>query len=60
MDTDSDSDNHSVVQELSTGHCEEGEVSDQEQDTSVTDAYQASTEEQNYREIMHGVCSYMS
>ena len=59
MDNDSDSDNHSVTQKLSTGHYEEGEVSDQEQDTSVTDRDQASTKEQNYRETMRGVPSCM-
>ena len=59
MDTDSDSDNHSVTPELSTGHYEEGEVSDPEQDTSVTDTDQASTEEQNYRETMRGLRFYM-
>ena len=52
-------DNHSIAQELSTSHYEEGKVSDQEQDSSVTDTDQASTEEQNYRETMCGVCSYM-
>ena len=46
MDKDSDSGNHSVIQELPT------EVSNPEQDTSVTDTDQASTEEQNYRETM--------
>ena len=58
MDTSSYSDNDSVVQELSTGQHEEGKVSDLEQDISITDTGQTSTEEQNYRETMHGVCSY--
>ena len=34
-------------------------MSDPEQDTSVTDTDQASTDEQNYRETMGGVRSYM-
>ena len=34
-------------------------MSDLEQDTSVTDTDQASTGEQNYRETMRGVHSYM-
>ena len=34
-------------------------MSDPKQDTSVTDTNQAFTEEQNYREIMSGVHSYM-
>ena len=38
---------------------DEGQVSDQEQDTSVTDTDHASTEEQNYRQTMGGVRSYM-
>ena len=59
MDTGSDSDNDSVLQELTTGHYEDGELLDPEQDTSVNDPDQSSTEEQNYRETMHGVCSYM-
>ena len=59
MDTCSDSDSDSIVQELATGQYEEGEVSDSEQDTSVTDTNQASTEEQNYRETVRGVRSYM-
>ena len=59
MDNCSDLDNDSVTQELPISQYEEGEVSDLEQDTSVTDTGQASTEEQNYRETMRGVCSYM-
>ena len=50
MDTGSDLDNDSFTQELPTGQYKEGEVSDPEQDTSVTDTDQASTEEQNYRD----------
>ena len=45
MYTGSDSDNDSVVQELTTGHYEDGKLSDPEQDTSVTDPDQPSTEE---------------
>ena len=59
MDIDSDSDNNSVVQELTTGHYEDGELSDPEQDTSVNDPDQPSTEEQNYKESTCGVRSYM-
>ena len=59
MDTDSVSDNDSVVQELTTGHYEDGKFSDPEQDTSVNDPDQSSAEEQNYRETMHGVRYYM-
>ena len=58
MDTGSDLDNDSVIRELTTGHYEEGEVSDPEQDTSVTDPAQASTG-QNFRETMCGVRYYM-
>ena len=50
MDTSSDSDSDSVVQELSTGQHKEGGVSDLEQDVSVTNTDQTSTEEQNYRD----------
>ena len=32
---------------------------DQEQDVSITDTSQASTEEQNYKDTMRGVHSYM-
>ena len=56
MDTSSDSDFNFVVHELPTGQAEEGELY-LDQDVTVTD--QASTEEQNYRETMHGVPSYM-
>ena len=48
MDTESDSDNDSVTQELFTGQYEEGEASDPEQNTSITDTDQASTVEQNF------------
>ena len=34
-------------------------MSDLDQDITVTDTDQTSTEEQNYRESMHGVCSFM-
>ena len=38
---------------------EEGELSDFEQDTSLTEADQMLSEEQNYRETMSGVRSFM-
>ena len=59
MDTDSDLDKNSVVQELTTGHYEDGELSDPEKDISVNDVDQSSTEEQNYRGTMRGVHSHM-
>ena len=59
MDTSSDSDAHSVVHELPTGQPEEGEVLDLEQDVCLTNTDQTSIEEQNYRETMCGVYSYM-
>ena len=49
----------SVVHELLTSQAEEGELLDLDQDISVTDTDQASTEEQNYRETIRGVRSYM-
>ena len=55
MDTSSDTDSESVVNVQPTGQAEEGEVSDLDQDISLTDTDQTSTEEQNYREITHGV-----
>ena len=57
METGPDSDD-SVVHELTTGHYEYGELSDTEQYTSITDPDQSSTE-QNCRETMRGVFSYM-
>ena len=45
--------------ELPTGQAQEGELSNLDQDISVTDTNQASTVEQNYRETMRGVHSYM-
>ena len=48
MDTNSDSEKNSVVQELTTGHYEESELSDPEQDTSVNDLDQG----ENYRETI--------
>ena len=48
-----------AVQELTTGHYEDSERSDPKQDTSVNEPDQSSTEEQNYRETMCGVRSYM-
>ena len=59
IDTSSDSDSYYVVHELPTGQAEEGELSDLDQDISVKDTDQASTEEQNHRESMHGVRLYM-
>ena len=56
-DIDNSSVSDFVVHELPTGQTEEGELSDLDQGVSVTN--QASTEEQNYRETMHGVRSYM-
>ena len=41
-----------------TGQAEEGKLSDLVQDILVTDTDQAATEEQNYRETMHGIHSY--
>ena len=55
MDTCSDSDTDSVVHEFPTGQAEEGELSDLDQDVSVTDIDQASTEELNYRKTMRVV-----
>ena len=46
------------MQELTTGHYEDGELSHPDQDTSVNDLDQSSTE-QNYRATMRGVRSYM-
>ena len=57
MDTNSDSD--SVVRPYFTGQAEEGELLDLDQDVSVTDIDQATSEEQNYRETMCGIRSYM-
>ena len=56
LDSDMDISSDSVIHELSTGQAEEGELSDLDQDISVTDTDQASTEEQNYRETVR---SYM-
>ena len=59
MDTSSDSDNDSVVQELTTIHYEEGELSDSEQDTSVNDPDWSSTEEQNaWFTLLNGLDTY--
>ena len=49
----------SVVHELPTCQAEDGELSDLDQDVSVTGTDQASTEKQNYGETMQGVCSYV-
>ena len=47
----------SVLHELPIGQTEEGELLDLDQDVSVTDTNQPSTEEQNYRETMRDVRS---
>ena len=47
MDTDSITDTESLPRIM--GNTEEGELSDIEQDVSLTDADQALSEEQNYR-----------
>ena len=57
MDNDSNSDAESIPVML--GNTEEGELSDIEQDVSLTDADQMLSEEQNYRETMSGVRSFM-
>ena len=57
MDIDSVTDTESLP--CMPGHTEEGELSNLEQDLSLTDADQALSEEQNYRETMHGIRSYM-
>ena len=57
MDTDSDSDmsNRPPVDIF----IEEGELSDQDPDVTVTDPDQTLSEEQTYRETMRGIQSYM-
>ena len=57
MDTISDSDSDSVVDPHFTGQAEEGELSDLDQDVSVTDTDQATSDEQNY--FWHGIRSFM-
>ena len=57
MDTVSDSDSESLPVRLSK--TEEGELSDVEQDVSLTEADHLLSEEQNYRETMSGVRSFM-
>ena len=57
MDTDSPSEAGSVVNV--SGHPEEGELSDLDQDLSLTDTDQALSEEQTYRETMRGIRAYM-
>ena len=57
MDTVSDSDSESLPVRVSK--TEEGELSDVEQDMSLTEADQMLSEEQNYRETMSGVRSFM-
>ena len=53
MDTDSVTDTESLPRVM--GHTEEGELSDIDQDVSLTDADQALSEEQNYRETMRRI-----
>ena len=60
MDTSSDSDSNSVVCPHFIGQAEEGELSDLDQDVSVTDNDKAISEEQNYRHhawhtFLHGL-----
>ena len=57
MDTDSASYSGSVIH--ITGQAEAGELSDLEQDLSLTATDQALSEEQKYRETMHDIRSYM-
>ena len=57
MDTDLASDTESLPG--ANGHVEEGELSDVEQDLSLTVNDQALSEEQNYRETMRGIRSFM-
>ena len=57
MDTDSVTDTESLPRVL--GNTEEGELSDVDQDLSFTDADQTLTEEQNHRETMQRIRSYM-
>ena len=59
MEISSDSNSDSVVRPHFTGQAEEGELSDLDQDISVTNTDQAASEEKNYRETMCGICSYM-
>ena len=57
MDTDSNSDAESIPVML--GNTEEGELSDIDEDVSLAEADQTLSEEQNYRETMSGVRSFM-
>ena len=57
MDTDSNSDAESIPVML--GNAEEGELSDVEQEVSLTEADQMLSEEQNHRQAMSGVRSFM-
>ena len=59
IDMDTEFDSESGLRPCFTGQAEEGELSYPDQDVSVTDADQALSEEQNYRETMSGICSYM-
>ena len=58
MDTDSDSD-MSQWPEVSFFFVEEGELSNQDPDVTVTDPDQTLSEEQTYRETMRGIRSFM-
>ena len=57
MDTDSVTDTESLP--FVMGHTEEGNLSDIERDISLTDDDQALSEEQNYRETMRGIRSFI-
>ena len=57
MDVLSDSDSESLP--VKVDKTEEGELSDVEQDLSLTETDQLLSEEQNYRETMSGVRSFM-
>ena len=57
MDTDSVTDTESLPRVM--GHTKEDELSDIEQDIFLTDADQALSEKQNYRETVRGIRSYM-
>ena len=57
MDTDIASDSDSLLD--ITDKCEEGELSDLDQDISLANTDQALSEEQTYGETMRGIRSYM-
>ena len=56
---DTESNSNSDAQLHITGQTEECELSDPDRDISVTDVDQALSEEQTYKETMHGIRSYM-